>query len=244
MVRRNHQPVRDAGQPAGGPARRDPDPEGEAPFEVALLGTIEFLPFILVQPARGRLGRPTPPPAVLIVGDLGRAISLASIPIAYELGILTIWQLYVGRFIDGVATVVFDVAYQSYLPSLVDRDQLVEGNSKLEVSRSPRRSGPGSRRRAHRRGHGARGDHRRTAVSFVASAFFVLLIRRQEPAPERHADEHGRPRGGMRKETMEGLRYVLTHPFLRSIAACTSSANLVGQFIFAILWSTWFGSLG
>ena len=49
---------------------------------------------------------------------------------------LTIWQLFVVGFFVGICTVFFDVAYQSYLPSLVDREQLVEGNSKLEISRS------------------------------------------------------------------------------------------------------------
>ena len=39
-------------------------------------------------------------------------------------------------FVTGTLTVFFDVAYQSYLPALVDRDQLVDGNGKLEVSRT------------------------------------------------------------------------------------------------------------
>ena len=109
---------------------------GATPFEVALLGTIEFLPFILFSlPAGAWVDRLRRRP-ILIVGDLGRAASLASIPIAYALGVLTIWQLYVVGFINGTLTVFFDVAYKSYLPSLVDRDQLVDGNGKLEISRT------------------------------------------------------------------------------------------------------------
>ena len=106
------------------------------PFEFALLGTIEFLPFILLSlPAGVWVDRLRRRP-ILIVGDLGRAISLSSIPIAYYQGVLSIWQLYVVGFVNGCLTVFFDVAYQSYLPSIVDRDQLVEGNSKLEITRS------------------------------------------------------------------------------------------------------------
>ena len=60
-------------------------------------------------------------------------MSLASIPIAYALGGLTIWQLYIVGFINGTPTALFDVAYSPYLPSLVDRDQLVDGNGKLEI---------------------------------------------------------------------------------------------------------------
>ena len=162
-------------------------------------------------------------------------MALATIPIAYELGVLSIYQLYVVGFITGVATVFFDVSYQSYLPSIVDRDQLVEGNSKLEVSRSG----------AQILGPGIAGfliglvtapvaiivD----SVSYLGSALFVFAIRRHEPTPDRHADEHGRPRGGMRQEALEGLRYVLQHPYLRSIAASTAASNLFNQFVYAIL---------
>ena len=58
---------------------------------------------------------------ILIAGDLGRAIAIASIPIAFAIDALTIWQLYVVGFVNGCLTVFFDVAYQSYLPSIVER---------------------------------------------------------------------------------------------------------------------------
>jgi hypothetical protein len=61
---------------------------------------------------------------------------LASIPIAWALGALTIWQLYAVGFVNGLMTVFFDVADQSYLPTILERDELVEGNSKLQVSQS------------------------------------------------------------------------------------------------------------
>ncbi|MGH2466099.1 MAG: MFS transporter, partial [Candidatus Limnocylindrales bacterium] len=105
-------------------------------FEVALLGAVEFLPFLLFTlPAGAWVDRLQRRP-ILITGDVGRAICLISIPIAYELGVLTIAQLYIVGFAMGVLTVFFDVSYQSYLPSLVDREQLVEGNAKLQASQS------------------------------------------------------------------------------------------------------------
>ncbi|HYH93635.1 MAG TPA: MFS transporter, partial [Candidatus Saccharimonadales bacterium] len=105
-----------------------------SPLEVALLGTIEFLPFILFSlPAGAWVDRLRRRP-ILIAGDVGRALALATIPIAFVFDALTIWQLYAVGFIAGTLTVFFDVAYQSYLPSLVDRDQLVDGNGKLEIS--------------------------------------------------------------------------------------------------------------
>ena len=196
-----------------------------SPFEVAALGTIEFLPFILFSlPAGAWVDRLRRRP-VLIAGDIGRAIALATVPIAYVLGVLTMTQLYVIGFVVGTLTVLFDVAYQSYLPSLVERDQLVDGNGKLEASRTIAQSaGPAL-------GGGLIGlvtaplAILADAVSFVTSGLFILAIRRHEPAPDRHADEHGRPRGSLRQEVGDGLRYVLGNPYLRGIAASTATAN-------------------
>jgi MFS family permease len=204
------------------------------PFEFGLLGTIEFLPFILLSlPAGVWVDRLRRRP-ILIAGDLVRAASLASIPIAFAFDALTIWQLYIVGFVNGCATVFFDVAYQSYLPALVERDQIVEGNSKLQTSQSA----------AQITGPGIAGVIIGTvtapfaiildSISFVVSALFMFAIRRHEPAPEPQVDEAGK-RPSMRTEIAEGLRYVGRHPFLRSIAATTATSNLFSNVTFAIL---------
>jgi MFS family permease len=193
-------------------------------FEVGLLGTAQFLPFILVGLPAGVWVDRLPRRPILIVGDLGRAAALASIPAAHVLGLLTMGQLYVVAFVVGVLTVFFDVAYMAYLPSLVGREHLVEGNSKLEISRSAALvTGPGLA--------GTLVDLFKgplaiavDAASYVGSALFVLRIRRQEPP----ADANGtRPR--MATDIAEGLRYVTGHRLLRWIAACTAISNLFGQ---------------
>jgi MFS family permease len=197
------------------------------PFQVGLLGTFEFLPFILVGlPAGVWVDRLRRKP-ILIAGDLGRVIALGSIPIAYELGVLHIAQLYVVAFVTGVFTVFFDVAYQSYLPSLVDRDQIVDGNAKLEISRSG----------AQLAGPGLAGALIQVltapvailadAISYLGSALFVFLIRKKEAPVEHHGPDGAKPR--MRSEIWEGLRYVLGNKLLRPIAACTATSNLFGN---------------
>ncbi len=103
-------------------------------FEVATLGTVQFLPFVLFTLPAGVWVDWVSRRRVLIAGDVGRAVLLATIPLTYALGALTLWQLYVVGFLVGIHTVFFDVAYQSYLPSLIDREALVEGNSKLQVT--------------------------------------------------------------------------------------------------------------
>src|SRR4029079_1797496 len=115
-----------------------------AAFCPASRGTMEFLPFIFLSlPAGVWVDRLRRRP-ILIVGDLGRALSLISVPIPFPLRWVTTSQHFLRGFINGCLTVFFDVAYQSYLPSIVERDQLVEGNSKLEITRSASQiAGPG-----------------------------------------------------------------------------------------------------
>jgi MFS family permease len=107
-----------------------------SPGEVGLLTTIEFLPFLLFTLPAGVWVDRFPKKRILVLGDLGRAAMLLSIPIAFALDGLTIWQLYVVGFVNGCMTVFFDVADQSYLPTILERDELVEGNSKLQISQS------------------------------------------------------------------------------------------------------------
>ena len=204
-------------------------------FEFGLLTTIEFLPFILLSlPAGVWVDRLRRRP-ILIAGDLGRAACIASIPIAFYFDALTIWQLYVVGFVNGCLTVFFDVAYQSYLPSVVDRDQLVEGNSKLEITRSA----------AQILGPGAAGlligllrapfAMILDAVSYLVSAVFLTWIRRPEPPVEVHDEKAHGPKPSMRQDIATGLRYVTGHRWLRSIAATTGTSNFFGNIGGAIL---------
>ena len=205
------------------------------PFEFGLLTTIEFLPFILLSlPAGVWVDRLRRRP-ILIAGDLGRAVAIASIPVAFAFDALTIWQLYIVGFVNGCLTVFFDVAYQSYLPSVVDRDQLVEGNSKLEITRSA----------SQILGPGAAGiligllkapfAMLLDSLSYLASALFVFFIRRPEPPVEPHDEAAHGPRPSMRADIATGLRYVTGHRWLRSIAATTGTSNFFGNVGGAIL---------
>jgi len=203
------------------------------PFEVSLLTTVDMLPFILFAlPAGAWLDRMRRRP-VLIAGDFGRAIALATIPVAYAAGMLTIWQLYAVGFAAGILTVFFDVADQSYLPVLLEPDDLVEGNAKLQISGSAAQIlGPGM-------GGGlisivaAPFAVLVDAASFVASGALISLIRKSEPKPERRLGAEGRPTS-LRHEIAEGLRYVLGNRYLRMIAGATGTSNLGSSMCFAI----------
>lgn len=161
---------------------------------------------------------------VMIVADVGRTLALGSVPVSYALGSLGLLQLYLVTLMSGVLTVYFDVAYQSYLPSLVGRERLVEGNAKLTGSSQVARvAGPslaGTLVQAVGGPYAVAVD----AASFLASAAGVGAIRAPEAAPLV-------PEGGHRRlyvDIGEGLRFVLGHPLLRAIAATTATANLFG----------------
>jgi MFS family permease len=201
-------------------------------FEVALLGAIEFLPFILFTlPAGVWVDRLRRRP-ILIAGDFGRAVLLASIPVAYVADVLTIWQLYAVGFLVGICTVFFDVAYMSYLPSLVQREQIIEGNSKLEISRSTAQvAGPGLSGaiiEVFTAPYAVLLD----AISFVSSGLFLLRIDKEEHVARNDAEA---PKSSLWTELKEGLRFVLGNPNLRAQAGCTATSNFFSNVVFAVV---------
>jgi MFS family permease len=197
-------------------------------FQVGLLTTAGFAGFLLIGlPAGVWVDRVRRKP-VMIAADVIRALVLASIPVAYGLGVLTLAQLYVVTFICGVAAVFFDVAYMSLVPGLVGRQHIAEANAKLQATVSVAQvSGPS-----------AAGlligllsapvAFVADAASFVVSVLSLLVIADREPVPARAE------RRGLRAEMADGLRFVARHPILRLIAGATSTANLFSSAVLAI----------
>jgi MFS family permease len=198
-------------------------------FEVGALTAMETLPFLLVGLPAGAWVDRMRRRRVLIAADVARCAALASIPLASALGHLTIGQLYVVALVTGVLTVFFDVAYQAYLPALVDRDQLVEGNAKLAASDAGAQVGGPSVAGLLIHAVGAAAAVLADAISYVVSFISVLAIRQQEPPPVRH------PEPNLRREISEGLRFVWREPRIRSVAATTGTANLFSSVMMAVI---------
>jgi MFS family permease len=202
-----------------------------SPIEFSLLGVLGFLPFILFALPAGvwvdRLRRRQ----ILIVGDSARAVLLTLIPILWATGVLRIWHLLVLQFVIGVFTVFFDVAYQSYLPALIEREHLVDGNSKLQLTVSVAQVGGPSMTGGLIAAITAPYAIVVDAASFVVSTVFMLRMTHRENLPRQDADE---PRPKMWPQVKEGLAWVLGNRQLRAIAGCTGSSNFFGQVVFAI----------
>jgi MFS family permease len=199
-------------------------------FEVGLLTALESVAFLLVGLPAGAWVDRMRYRWVLIVNDVIRALAIGSIPVVDAFGALSIGQLYVVALVMSVSTVFFDVAYQSYLPQLVDRALLVEGNAKLQASESVSQvAGPsigGLLIEAITAPYAMAID----AVSFLWSASWVAAIRQRPPKPERKPDRH------LGREMKEGLSFVLGNRLLRAIAMCTGSSNLFSSIAFAVFY--------
>jgi MFS family permease len=200
---------------------------GATPWQMGLLSAAGSLPTLLVGLFAGVWVDRVRRRPLLIAADLGRAAILLTIPLASVWGLLRIELLYVVALSAGVLTVLFDVTFLSFVPSLVAREQLVEANSKIEATSSAAQVvGPGLGGVLV----GALGAAFAVvidALSFVASALFISGIRVTEPSPARAG-------GGVAAEIGEGLREVFTHRVLRVLAGCSATSNLFGRMFLAV----------
>jgi MFS family permease len=204
------------------------------PFEVGILGAAQLGPFLLVGlPAGAVIDRIERVLRLMVFADLARAAVLVSVPLAYVAGALSLIQLYAVAFVTGVFTVFFDNASSSYLPSLIERRLLVDGNSKLEISRSSAQiAGPGLA--------GAVIQLTSAPVALVADAVSFLMsgaLIAGIGQPTRRVDAQRRSRrvAAFGREVMEGTRYLLRHPYLRAIAMTTTTANFFRSSLVAVL---------
>ncbi len=167
---------------------------------------------------------------VMIVTDLGRLLTLATIPVAFLCGWLTLTQLYGGGLV-----VFFDVAYAAYLPSLIERENLIEGNARLAVSDSLATIvGPGLAGLLIQV-FGAPLAVVADALSFLASIVGITSIRTQET--ETTQDGHRWTLRHLLGELREGLRVTFGHPALGrlSMSIALSNAGMVlGKTIFLL----------
>jgi MFS family permease len=202
---------------------------GAGAIEVAVLRSIDLgatLVFALVAGAWVDRLRRRP---VLIWADLGRAVLLGSIPAAFVLGALTYWQLLVVAGLTAVLTAFFDAADNAYLPTVVERERLVEANSALAASGSV----------AEFAGFGLSGILVQVlsgpiailvnAVTYVLSAVLLMSIRHEEAPPPPAAD-----REPVLDEIRHGLRLVRHDRTLRAFA--------IAQMLLAAQWGV-FGAV-
>lgn len=166
---------------------------------------------------------------VMIWADAVRAVALAAVPLLWWLDALAMWHLYAVALVVGVATVFFDVSYQSIIPSLVRPQQIAEANGKLEATRELANIGGPAIGGWLIAVATAPFAILATVATYVAS-FVALLLTRDHEEP-RAADD----RSPILREIGEGLRWVFGNPLLLRIVGTTSISNFASTISFTLL---------
>ncbi|MGK5739998.1 MFS transporter [Micromonospora sp. URMC 103] len=191
------------------------------PFELGVLVAVQNGAFLVVGLPTGvwldrRRRRP-----VLIGTDVVRALALVVVTVAAATHQLSFALLLVVAAVMSVMRVVFEIGFQTYLPSIVRTEDLVQGNSTVEAIRAAGQiAGPGA-------GGwlvqivGAANALLADALSFLVSALCLWRVKTEEQAPPSTAQR------GMFHEAREGIRFVWANPVLRGIAATSALSNLL-----------------
>jgi predicted MFS family arabinose efflux permease len=188
--------------------------------EMGYLGAALLMPHLLFSlPAGVWLERVASRRHVMILCDIGRALLLASVPLAHAFDSLTFAHLYGVAFGTGTLTVLFDVSYTTLYVAIVARKEYIEANSLIN----------GSRSFAYIAGPSVGGGLVQAltapltllvdSFSFIASALFLGRLHAPEPPPERKGAR-------VRDDVREGLSFVFRHPILRPSLLGVATLNL------------------
>jgi MFS family permease len=202
---------------------------GAGPFEVGLLAVLQYIPYPLVGLLAGVWVDRAQRRWVMIVCDSVRLAALISVPLAFFMGALTLAHLYAVALVMGLAAVFFNTAIQGYLPTIVDRSQLIRANAMMEGAIGGAQViGPafaGLLVQASSSAIALLAD----GVTYVVSVATLLWAGREDllraPAST-----------GFVTEAWLGLRTLIGHVYLRLIVLSAGIANLGNQIVQATVY--------
>ncbi|MFJ9468156.1 MFS transporter [Streptomyces caniferus] len=192
-------------------------------FKVGLLTTFSTLPWLLVSLPAGVIVDRCRKRKVMFWCDIGRFLTLSSVPVAAGLGILSLTHLYVVALLSGTLAVFFSSAYLSYPAMLVDPDQLVDANGKVSSASAvagvvgPSLSGFLVGITSAARAVAVDG------VSYLVSAISLVFIRHSEPRRTPQAARQGK----FRREMAEGLKIIFRDRTMASLTFANAWGNLL-----------------
>jgi len=199
---------------------------GATPWQMGLLSAAGAAPVLVVGLFAGVWVDGLRRRPVMITADVARAALLLAIPLTSVLGTLSIEILYAVALLAGTLAVLFDVAFLSFLPSLVGEGALLDANSKLEMTSSTAQVAGPSIGGVLIGALGAPFAVVIDALSFLGSAGFLLRTRVTEVRPPRAGRE------GVVAEVREGLAAVVRNPILGAMARCSATTSLFsGMFL-------------
>ncbi len=200
-----------------------------SPADMGILAAVASLPVLVFGLFAGvwvdRLRRRP----IMIAMDVTRLLLLLLIPAAALTGHLTLALLIVMTALLGVLGLVFETAYRAYLPSLVEREHVVEGNSKLATTDALAEIGGPAIAGVLIQVISAPLAICFDALTFLFSASSFALIRQPEPAPKFAVHERS-----VRREIAEGIGVVTRDPLLRTLAVALALRTFFGNFYAAL----------
>jgi MFS family permease len=192
-------------------------------LNLGISAAANMLPYLLFGLLLGALTDRVDRKRMMILTDISRALVIATIPLAYELGLLSVWWIYAVGFIHTTLTICFEAGQFAAIPGLVDRDDLVTANGRIQASYSA----------ASILGPVLAGVlvvlmplaflMLLDALSFLLSAFSLGLI----TISFNRSSHEERERRHIFQDVSEGLRYVWGHPVLRNISLMMAAVNFV-----------------
>jgi MFS family permease len=190
-------------------------------FAISAMVAAAWVPWVLIGLPVGAWVDRLPRRRIMIVADLVSLVAFLSVPVAAWSGVLTVAQLLVVSLVGGVASVFFKTAYPAFLPTLLKREDLMEGNARLQASEAGSNVvGPGVAGLIAQLA-GAVTGVLADAISFAVSALCLSQIHVDEPKPEVGERQH------LLREIGEGLRIVVSDPLLRANTIFGVVTNLV-----------------
>ena len=198
-------------------------------LDLGIASAATFLPYLLFGLILGAWADRVNRKRMMIGTDIGRSLIIVSIPLLFALGLLTIWWIYIVAFIHATLTICFEAGEFAAIPSLVNKDDLVTANGRIQASYSgasivgPLLAGvlvtliPLSALLLI------------DSFSFLASSFSLALISISFNKSEKRAPT------SIRSDVVEGLRYVFSNPILRNISIMMALVNFVGSTAYAQL---------
>lgn len=191
-----------------------------SPAQAGFAGAFRTLPYLLLSLPAGALIDRWDRKRVMIFCDVGRGLSLASIPIALALGHLTVLQLYLTALIEGILFVFFNIAEAASLPRVVTPKQLPSATAQYEATFSlSSLLGPPLGGAFY--GIGQAFPFLADAISYSASVLSLLFIKAT------FQEERTEAPGKLREEIKEGLLWLWRQPLIRILALLTGGSNLL-----------------
>ncbi len=200
------------------------------PAQVGILAAMVRGPGLLIGLFGGGLIDRSRRRPILIGADLGRALVLGVIPLAAAMHMLGIAHVYIAGALVGAMSVMFDIADHAYLPGLIERDQLVDGNAKLAATESVAEIGGPSVAGVLFQVFTAPIAVAANAATYLISAILLMGIRKAEPAPAPPLEGQQHPLS----DFAAGLSVALAHPLVRPMLWMSAFSAFFGSFYSAL----------